>query len=266
MAANGERIEKRKLSEEVLDRLIKLIESGKVRAGDRLPSERELMAQYGVGRPAVREALQSLEKMGLIGISHGERAKLENLEFRSLFGLIDRSARHLLNTSPKTVEHLTEARLFFEAGMVRLAVLRGDDEGFEVLKQRLEEMRRASSTKAFVTADMAFHEAVAGCTKNPLYSILSEFLLRWLFEHHPKMVRVPGAEKITITEHQAICDRITARDEEGAVAAMTRHLNRANPLYARLGKGSSASKKTSKATTKPRKSVKKTKAAKAGRS
>ncbi len=55
-------IPRRKLYHEVVDRLMQRIQSGEIRPGDQLPPERELMDYYGVGRPAVREALQALER------------------------------------------------------------------------------------------------------------------------------------------------------------------------------------------------------------
>ena len=58
----SEPIRRRKLSHEVLDRLLTRITRGELAAGDHLPSERDLMTLYGVGRPAVREALMSLDK------------------------------------------------------------------------------------------------------------------------------------------------------------------------------------------------------------
>ena len=58
-------IRKRKLSDEVTERLLLLFESGEIKPGDEMPSERELMKRFRVGRPAVREALQSLERLGI---------------------------------------------------------------------------------------------------------------------------------------------------------------------------------------------------------
>jgi hypothetical protein len=59
-----EPILRRKLYQEVLDRLLARIENGEIAPGDPLPSERELMEAYGVGRPAIREALQALQRPG----------------------------------------------------------------------------------------------------------------------------------------------------------------------------------------------------------
>lgn len=225
-------IARRKLGDEVFDRLLRMIDEGEVRAGDPMPSERELMRRYRVGRPAVREALQALERMGLIEIRHGERARLVGLTPRVLFDQIDRSARHLLRTSPQTLENLVEARLSFEVGMVRLAVKRGDERHLSRLAEALDNLRRAASDRsAFVQADMAFHAVVASFSGNPVYVALSESMLSWLAERHPSVVMASGAQDLTIAEHSAIYERIAARDEEGAVKAMTEHLTRANPRY-----------------------------------
>jgi GntR family transcriptional regulator, sialic acid-inducible nan operon repressor len=216
----------------VLDRLLPIINSGELGPGEQLPSERELMAKYGVGRPAIREAMQALEGMGLIDIHHGERARVATLNPRSIFDLIDRSARHLLQTCPQTYENMSEARLHFEVGMVRLAVARRDEADVQRLKEALDRLKTSTGErKSFISADMAFHSLIASFSKNPLYAAISEFLLRWLFDHYPRLISAPGAESLTLQEHEVIYDRIAGRDEDGAVKAMTEHLTRANPLY-----------------------------------
>ena len=65
-------IQRRKLSDSVQDRVLSMIKSGDLAPGSPLPSERELMSSFAVGRPAIREALQNLQRMGLVEIRHGE--------------------------------------------------------------------------------------------------------------------------------------------------------------------------------------------------
>ena len=65
-----------------------------------------------------------VERMGLIAITHGERASVLPLSARTVIGQVSAITRHLLSTSPQTLEHLKEARLFFEVGMVRIAAER----------------------------------------------------------------------------------------------------------------------------------------------
>src|SRR3978361_2195504 len=119
-----EPIARRKLSDEVFDRLKTMITSGEVRPGDTMRSERELMERFGVGRPAIREAMQALSNLGLLTISHGERARVNMLTARSVTQQVDMAAQIMLATSPDSLGHLKEARLFFERGMAREAAER----------------------------------------------------------------------------------------------------------------------------------------------
>ena len=227
-----QKIPRRKLADEILDRLLQLIERGEVEPGGFLPSERELMARFGVGRPAVREALQALAGMGLIQIQHGERARRTSLGPRTVLEQIDRSVRHLLQTSPELREHLREARLMFEAGMVRLAARHATREHVAALRDALARQADARGHAArFVSADIAFHNTIAAVSGNPIYAAVSQSLLQWVFELYPRLLRVPGVEDLTLREHEAVLDAIACHDEERAVRALTAHLLRSNPRY-----------------------------------
>jgi DNA-binding FadR family transcriptional regulator len=234
----SEPIRRRKLSHEILDRLLARITQGELAAGDHLPSERDLMSQYGVGRPAVREALQALERMGFLAITHGERARIVAPTARTIIDQVALSAKHLLATSPTTLEQLKQARVFFETGMVRIAAERAAARDLERLRERLEEHRAAAGAVAapaqmdeFLQKDMAFHREIATVSGNAIYVALSQAIFEWLGEFHIGLVRLHGAEALTIEEHTTIFEQIAAHDPEGAAAAMTRHLTRANSLY-----------------------------------
>jgi GntR family transcriptional regulator, sialic acid-inducible nan operon repressor len=127
LKAIDDRIVRRKLSDQVFERLREMIVRGELGAGDPMPSERELMERFGVGRPAVREALQSMQTMGLITISHGERSRVSALSADIAFRQMDAVARLLLSASPDNLEHLKEARRLFELGMVRIAAQNATD-------------------------------------------------------------------------------------------------------------------------------------------
>jgi len=238
MMTENEPIRRRKLSHEILERLLARITSGELAAGEHLPSERDLMAQYQVGRPAVREAMQALERMGLIAITHGERARIVAPSARTIIDQIGHTARHLLATSPTSLEQLKDARLFFEVGVVRMAAERATIEDIARLRACLQEHRLAANGVAvpahmdeFLHKDMAFHRQIAAITGNAIYVALSQAMFEWLAEFHTGLVRLHGAEQLTIDEHEAIFAAIAARDGERAAAAMTSHLTRANLLY-----------------------------------
>ena len=136
-------IQRRKLYQDVVERLMLRIQSGEIRPGDHLPPERELMDVYGVGRPAVREALQALERSGIVEISHGERAKVVVPTARDLILQIASGTRHLLQSQPDMLDHLKEARLFLEIGTARMAAQKAGPQDIEALRARIEDQRAA---------------------------------------------------------------------------------------------------------------------------
>ena len=228
-------IQKRKLYQDVMDRLMQRIQSGEIQPGDQLPPERELMDQFGVGRPAVREALQSMERSGILEISHGERARVIIPTAEGLIQQMASGARHLLNTQPDTLEHLKQARIFLEAGMARLAAQHATPQDVRVLRQRIEEQRASlSKLEQFLTCDMAFHREVARISGNPIFPAIVEAIFRWGSDYYEPLVRAPGAEQLTLVEHALLVDAIEAHDGDAAEAALRAHLTRSNELYTRI--------------------------------
>jgi GntR family transcriptional regulator, sialic acid-inducible nan operon repressor len=232
----GEIIPRRKLYQEVADRLMERIRAGEIAPGSQLPSERELMEIYGVGRPAVREALQALERSGIVEIAHGERARVVIPTADGLIAQIAGGAMHLLRTQPDMLEHLKHARLFLETGTARMAAECATDEDIARLRQSVEAHRASMvNLDEFIERDMAFHREIARISRNPIFPSIVESLFRWAGEYYRPMVRAPGAEALTLTEHQRIVDAITQHDGDAAADAMRAHLTRANDLYRTLG-------------------------------
>jgi DNA-binding FadR family transcriptional regulator len=230
-------IPRRKLSQEVLDRLLSRITSGEYAAGDQLPSERQLMEMFQVGRPAIREAMQTLSHMGLVSITHGERARVTPITAAKVMGQVGESAKHFLANAPENLEHLKEARVFFEVGMVRLATERASDADIARLERRLQENRDAlTDLSGFLDRDMAFHREIAAISGNPIYAAVAQAMFDWLAVYHVSLLRAVGAEQITIDEHERIFNGIAKRDAEEAAAAMSDHLKRASSLYRQFEK------------------------------
>ncbi len=232
-ASEGERIVRRKLSDQVLDRLREMIRSGELKAGDTMPSERALMERFGVGRPAVREALQTLHTTGLITITHGERSRVNAIDAGMVLNQHDELARLLLNAVPSNLEHLKEARRMFEIGIVRVAAQSATPEDVAELRDlvALQRQRLDGPPAGFIEVDMQFHVRIARITANPIIHAVSEAMLRWLFEYHVALLHRSGEEEVTLSEHEGIVDQIEAHDAERAVAAMRAHLDRSRGFY-----------------------------------
>lgn len=228
----GEKIVRRKLSDEVFDRLREMIASGDLGPGDPMPSERDLMQRFGVGRPAVREALQSMHTLGLITISHGGRSRVNALSPNTVLDRVDEVAQILLSSAPDQLENLKEARRMFEMGMVRLAAERATDDDVADLRAILEEQRgHLDDPRRFIEADMRFHVKIAETTGNPIMAAVSQAMLRWLLRYYTALLHWTGNEQKTLAEHEEILSLIAGRDPERGVEAMRKHLDRSSGMY-----------------------------------
>lgn len=232
MEVKSEPIARRKLSHQIEERLLAEIQAGHVRPGDLLPSERELMARFEVGRPAIREAMQNLQRMGLIEIRHGERPRVAQPSMERAIGQMGETMRHVLAHSASSLEHLKQARATFEMEMARIAARTRTSAQVEQIRSVLDKMKRTKPTSPdFLALDGQFHLEIARVSANPIFIALSEALFSWLANFHAHLVRSPGHEPVTIAEHGAILDAIEAGDQDQAAQLMADHLNRASALY-----------------------------------
>jgi DNA-binding FadR family transcriptional regulator len=235
MSDSSEIITRRKLSHEVLDRLVAAIQRNEFPPGAKLPSERELMTRFGVGRPAIREAVQALNQMGLVRIAHGERSRII---LPTPDGIIDRISAamvQLLAVNPRGLEDLKQARVLCEVGLARIAATDPAPSGLARLREALAASEASvGKREAFIAADMEFHEGIAAMSGNALIAAFSNGMLAWLTRFRRDMVSVRGADRLTIAEHLRIYTAIEAGRPDDAAQAMTEHLTRANALYAVL--------------------------------
>lgn len=223
---------RRKLSQDIFEQLLELINRGDYPEGARLPAERQLMGMFRVGRPAVREALQDLQRLGFVEIVHGEGARVVKPTTQTVLAQLSITVHHMLSLSSSNLTHLKEARAFFEAGMVRLAAAHANENDIRELGDTIAAMEATAADFAgFMKHDMAFHRKIAEITRNPIYVAVSEAILQWLSKYHIRELREVGRESRTLDEHRHILDRIAAHDVEGAAAAMLVHQTRAADLY-----------------------------------
>lgn len=231
-ATKRDPIARPKLAELVQSRLLAVIQAENLRPGDSLPSERELMQSYAVGRPSIREAMQNLQRMGLIEINHGERPRMATPSFERMVSGMSETMRHVLVNSPTTLDHLKEARATFEMTMAHLAAQKRTATDIADLRAILAEQEEARlDSNAFLQADGRFHHRIAAITGNPIFASLSQALFAWLAQFHFDLVRKPGLEQLTLAEHRQILGAIERGEPEEAARLTADHLNRANTLY-----------------------------------
>lgn len=225
-------IVRRKLSEGVVESIVERINAGEFPPDSLLPSERQLMEAYRVGRPTIREALQDLQRLGLLVITHGEGARVTLPTAQTVLEQIAVTVHQVLASSDENLAHLKESRIFFEVGMVRMAAARAGADQVADLRSIIADMEAASAEfSRFMKYDMLFHQRIAEVSGNRVFIALSQALLQWLSKYHIGILRSVGREARTLDEHKSIVDRIAAHDVDGAAAAMQVHLTRAADLY-----------------------------------
>ena len=217
------RVRRRRLSEEVANQLEQLIHDGDYSPADQLPSERELMRQFGVGRPAIREALFHLGHMGLIEVRSGERARVTRPTPEFVISALSGSARHML-ASPGGVQDFQSARIFFETGLARHAALHATADELAEFEAALEQNRQSiGDLKRFQRTDVAFHYVLALIPRNPIFTAIHDALAEWLLEQR-RTTLAPGEDVKAYDAHVKIFDGVSSGDADRSEAAMREHL------------------------------------------
>jgi GntR family transcriptional regulator, transcriptional repressor for pyruvate dehydrogenase complex len=209
------------VSGEVARKLLPWLLSGGVQVGDRLPSERVLASQLGVGRSAIREGLRPLVLLGVLEVRPGSGTYLR----ASTSDLLPDVIEWGLLLGDHIVEDMVEARVLIEVSLVRLAAQRCDDELVRRMWETLEAMRASDSVQSFTEADLDFHLILANGSGN---SVLSGVLrnIRSLLAVWIRRVREQDSPDVLYAQHVAIAEAVEARDGDAAAAAMQTHMDR----------------------------------------
>ncbi len=224
-------IRRRRLSDDVVERLEEMILSPQYKPGDQFPSERELMDRFGVGRPAVREALFSLQKMGLVEIRSGERGRVTRPTPRILLSELGGAAR-LLMAEPQGERHFQEARTFFEVGLARNAAEHATPEDVERLRAALAANKATlEDLVAFERTDVDFHFVLAKIARNPIFTAIHEAVVEWLTKQRSLTLRVPNANELAYRSHEDIFKAVADRNPDRVEAAMRHHLETVSRQY-----------------------------------
>lgn len=221
-----------KAANRIEELLLGMIQSGDFLPGEMLPSERELMTKFEVGRPSIREALQKLQINGLVEIRHGGRARVAMPTVDLMFSQLSHTVYHVLRHSAGSLAYLLEVREILEMQMARTAAELQTPEIVARIRAALDRQEQAmGSPNEFLTLDGEFHLEIARASENPIAVELCRAMFNWLKDFHSQWVRRPGLGALTIYEHRAIVRAIEEGDPEGAALAMKTHLNRANSQY-----------------------------------
>jgi GntR family transcriptional repressor for pyruvate dehydrogenase complex len=154
-------IEKQGVAEKVVRRILDLVKAGNLKAGDRLPAERELVRIFNVSRPSLREAMRSLAILGVIESRQGGGAYVSNLDAKSLLAPLE----FFVTLSQSNVEDVFDSRRLIEMEIARRAALNATNVVLERLTASLYNMgldirRRATEMRGVVARSCEDHRAI----------------------------------------------------------------------------------------------------------
>lgn len=218
----------------IVEQIRELIRQGRLVAGDRLPSERELAQRFGVSRVTVRDALRALEATGLVEIKVGANGGAFLRAPTS--SVVGQGMADMLLMSALSPEDVAEARLMLELNTVVLAVHRATADDLEELRAicaRSSEMLERGEYDVQLSWD--FHDRLARATHNPAIELITRS-----FRGPLSLGRLRAREaaeiahRRTVTEHRELVDALVLRDVDRARGIMAAHLIRATNLQERL--------------------------------
>lgn len=218
-----EAIVRRSLTNAISEKILGLIASGILQAGDALPSERELADALNVSRAAVRGGLQNLAAQGILDISQGARTRVR----RSNIGSVTIGIATARAIDAYDIESVHAARLLVERQVVSDAASHVDARRIALLDGLLDAQKNALDDPVrFLICDREFHAAIYQASTNRLLADFCTDLYTYMMEFRRKAMSRPGAIAVSYADHVAIVETLRSRDAEAAVKAFAVHSGR----------------------------------------
>lgn len=207
--------------EEVVRQIQDFVASGQLQPGDRLPPERELAERLQVSRSSLRDAIRTLELVGLVRSRQGEGTVVCDVSAESLIGPLSSA----LVRKRELVEELLDVRRMIEPRLAARAARNATAEEISRLEAALHRQhQKMLRDEEAVEEDAEFHYTIALASRNTVIRRLVDMLMDLLRDSREAGLQVPGRLQESFKGHRRILRAIRLRDPRGAEAAMRRHL------------------------------------------
>lgn len=217
----GGALERRSIAEQVAHRIMGMIKSGNLKAGDKLPTEAQMGIAFGISRPPLREALKALTLMGVLTSRQGGRYSITDLSPSRLVAPFNT----MLTAVDYDVHTQFEARSTTDLELVRLCTLRATpDEKQRILKLAVDGRAFEHDPVAFRLLDIEFHQALNTGGRNALLTAMAQGLYDLGLDVRRVASEVPGVIAKSVAQHVEVAEAVVAGDADSAMAAYRRHL------------------------------------------
>lgn len=216
----------RRLAIAVTAELVDQIVSGRLHAGEDLPTEPALCESFGVSRTVVREAVKALEAMRMVTVQQGQGTRVRPLSDWDLPDptVLAAVVRH--DDENAILEDLVDVRRALEAQMAGQAAARASAAERELITERLRGLETCiGDTARYLEADVAFHDAIMAAARNRLGRAIMHNLTEEAFRS-VRYVGDPSPEDVRSTHeaHRALHDAVIGGDVERAERLMDAHI------------------------------------------
>ena len=220
LSSEFESVRRAKVYEEVARQIERLILK-RLQPGDKLPSERELAETLGVSRSSIRDAIRSLELMGLVAPRQGAGTIVLEISTDSLVNPLAKT----LKRKAELVGELLDFRKMLEPPLAARAAMRASTDEIsemeEILERQQRKMRVGENT---VAEDTEFHYTIALASGNSVVFKVLDTLMDLLRDTRERSLQVEGRAQKSLAGHRKILSAIKRHDAEEAKAAMRRHI------------------------------------------
>jgi GntR family transcriptional repressor for pyruvate dehydrogenase complex len=217
-------IRKSSISDDIVQQIISLISNGDLRAGQRLPSERDLCVKFAASRSSLREALRCLSIMGVLSARPGEGTSvaMDGSKF------METVLHWRMSTEQHDIEDLMEVRIALEGVTAASAARNAQGADLKKLQDLVARMEESvGDAKRFAALDLDFHLSLARASNNKLILDLVSVIRGQLERGVAKVLQLPQAMPLSVKEHKEILQAVMKNESEQARAAMQTHLNAA---------------------------------------
>lgn len=216
---------KEKLSTEIIRQIREAILCGALKQGDTLSSEKELMTQFGVSKHTIREALRTLEGMGLINVKRGAGGgpEVSSIDWKTA----REGFAGFLHFQDISIDELSEVRKLIEPYIARKAAEVFDNAAIEELRATHETCRKLVESGQNLIGggpEIMFHVLLGKHTGNKVLWVILDFVNNVLAETKKAMQPSLEFSKEVQAAHQKIVDAIVSGDPEGAERCMYEHI------------------------------------------
>ena len=210
------------LVEQVCVQLTEFIRTQRTAGEGRLPAERRLAEQFGVGRGVVREAIKRLENQGLVNVRQGSGVHIEEKLHRPLTG----SLEMLVPDVAQRLRELAEVRLAIEPAVAARAAETAEPAQVEQLRAVHKEMAAATDVREAIEADLRFHRMLAEVGGNQMFGLILDSLADLSAESRARTIGRAGKE-VGLRHHAAILRAVERGNAKAAERAMRFHITEA---------------------------------------